>query len=666
MPRRHSKTLFTGRFFLFALTALMGLTACLLSGNSVAASAVQLPDYPLNGRVTDINGNGLSEVTITVSGAPDGAVATSQTDANGNYSFNNSVAGDTLVASKTGYTFNPSLIRAVSSQGYTPITGTFNFTGATAFYTLSGQVIDGTGAGLQGAQVSLSGSMQAVVPVDANGNYSIPGLFAGGNYTVTPSKAGYFFNPSGVIFNNLSSNRVVRTFVGTTHPYSITGQVKDVSGNPLGAVLVTLSRTGGSETIITQTDPGGNYTFRNVASEATYTVTPAKAGLTFTPQSATFTNPSGNQIANFTGNLFEGIFFGAASYSLAEGAGSIAIIVNRSGDLSSAASVNYTTSDASAFLQNCHVVNGAATSRCDYVSLVGTLHFAANENSKTLFLPIIDDTYPEGPETLKITLSKPSGGAVLSTNPSATITITDNNNDGTSQSNPIDGTNFFVRQHYIDFLGREPDPASTGWIEQINQCVLIQPNCDRLSVSQGIYNSPEFKDRGYFIYKFYSVAFGRKPSYDEFVLDRARVSGFQTEAELEQSKLDFIADFMSRPEFAAYNGLTNDQYVQTLFNMVGLTQITVNGAVRNVAALQQQMAGGRTRAQVLRDIAESPEVSNKFLVESTIVMHYFGYLRRDPDASYQDWINIYNQTGDSRNVTNGFVNSAEYRARFSQ
>jgi hypothetical protein len=47
-------------------------------------------------------------------------------------------------------------------------------------------------------------------------------------------------------------------------------------------------------------------------------------------------------------------------------------------------------------------------------------------------------------------------------------------------------------------------------------------------------------------------------------------------------------------------------------------------------------------------------------------MHYFGYLRRDPDAAYQDWINIYNQTGDSRNVTNGFVNSLEYRMRFGQ
>jgi hypothetical protein len=47
-------------------------------------------------------------------------------------------------------------------------------------------------------------------------------------------------------------------------------------------------------------------------------------------------------------------------------------------------------------------------------------------------------------------------------------------------------------------------------------------------------------------------------------------------------------------------------------------------------------------------------------------MHYFGYLRRDPDAFYQDWITILTNTGDIRNVTSGFINSSEYRARFGQ
>jgi hypothetical protein len=45
-------------------------------------------------------------------------------------------------------------------------------------------------------------------------------------------------------------------------------------------------------------------------------------------------------------------------------------------------------------------------------------------------------------------------------------------------------------------------------------------------------------------------------------------------------------------------------------------------------------------------------------------MQYHGYLRRDPDILYLNWINTMNQTGDYRTMINGFVNSGEYRNRF--
>jgi len=74
--------------------------------------------------------------------------------------------------------------------------------------------------------------------------------------------------------------------------------------------------------------------------------------------------------------------------------------------------------------------------------------------------------------------------------------------------------------------------------------------------------------------------------------------------------------------------------------------------------------GTRTRATVLRDISESPEVYNKYYNQAFVVMQYFGYLRRDPDASYLNWIQELDTTGNSRNMINGFVNSAEYFLRF--
>jgi hypothetical protein len=66
-------------------------------------------------------------------------------------------------------------------------------------------------------------------------------------------------------------------------------------------------------------------------------------------------------------------------------------------------------------------------------------------------------------------------------------------------------------------------------------------------------------------------------------------------------------------------------------------------------------------------VIESPEVTVRFYNEGFVVMQYFGYLRRDPDILYLDWIKIMNQNGgDYRAMVNGFVNSSEYRNRFGQ
>ncbi|MBA3766097.1 MAG: hypothetical protein H0W99_03740, partial [Acidobacteria bacterium] len=345
----------------------------------------------------------------------------------------------------------------------------------------------------------------------------------------------------------------------------------------------------------------------------------------------------------------------APSYSSNEGDGRIDFTVTRSGNIAGPATVNFSSSDT-AGLTNCNVFNSIASSRCDYLTTVGTLRFAAGEASKTVSIPIVDDVYAEGNESFTLSLSNPTG-ATLSAPSTATMSILDN--ETASGVNPINQTTFFVRQHYIDFLGREPDPLSAGWVTQINQCSAGDQSC-RLTVSQGIYNSPEFKDRGYFIYKFFSVALGRKPSYQEFVIDRARVSGFQTTTELEQSKVDFINDFMSRPEFHAIYDIqtTARGYVETILARGNISYGNKEDLITRLGN------GSVTRGQALREIAESAEANSRFNTEATIVMHYFGYLRRDPDGLYQEWITIYNQTGDSRNVTNGFVNSAEYRMRF--
>ena len=116
--------------------------------------------------------------------------------------------------------------------------------------------------------------------------------------------------------------------------------------------------------------------------------------------------------------------------------------------------------------------------------------------------------------------------------------------------NPIDCAEFFIRQQYLDFLGREPDPTGfAGWLNILNNCGITMPEpCDRIEVSSAFFRSPEFQGRGYFIYRFYPTI-GKVPIHGEFSPDFARVSGFLTEQELEAAKAAFVIEFMGRAEF---------------------------------------------------------------------------------------------------------------------
>jgi hypothetical protein len=352
----------------------------------------------------------------------------------------------------------------------------------------------------------------------------------------------------------------------------------------------------------------------------------------------------------------------AATYTAAEDAGHFTITVTRI-NAASAATVDYATSDTSG-LEECKTVSGKASQRCDYTETFGTLRFAAGESSKTVFISIIDDVYAEGNESFTFSLSKPSG-ASLGAQTTATLTITDNDNNSNA-SNPVLVTDFFVREHYLDFLNREPEPKGfQDWKDILSNCKSGDTSCDRIEVSSDFFRSAEFQERGYFVYRFYSASFGRKPDYVEFMPDLSRVSGFQTDAEKEANKVAFVDEFMSRQAFKnKYDSTINNPtaYVDALLQAAGLP----NHPSR-AGWIDGLNKGTLTRAQVLRQLAESAEVYQKFYNEAFVVMQYFGYLRRDPDSLYLDWIKTMNDNGGNyRIMVNGFLNSEEYRSRFGK
>src|SRR6185436_4971921 len=264
--------------------------------------------------------------------------------------------------------------------------------------------------------------------------------------------------------------------------------------------------------------------------------------------------------------------------------------------------VEYATSNAAA--SNCNVINGVASSACDYSASFGKVSFAPGETVKTISIPLVDDAYAEGNETFTVTLSNPAGG-VLGSPSTTTVTITDN--DSVTGPNAIDQADFFVHQHYIDFLNREPDAPGFGfWTNEITSCGANQQCIDvkRANVSAAFFLSIEFQETGYLVYRFYKSAYGNMPDapvplkLNEFLPDTQQIGKGVVvgvgnwQAQLESNKVAFAQDFVTRARFTtAYPAtLTPDHFVDTLFFLAGVTPSTTD---RN-AAINEFGGAGNT------------------------------------------------------------------------
>ena len=246
-----------------------------------------LPTYNISGAVT---GATVAGVTINLTGA---ATATTTTDASGNYSFTGQANGTyTVTPVEAGYTFNP--ISTVVSVSGASVTGT-NFVATThpgSTYSISGKV---TGAVQKNVLITL-GLAGGTTTTDASGNYSFPpASLADGDYTVTPSLAGYTFTPANrsITLSGADSTGNDFTSAAVVIPtYSISGKVT-LSGVALADVTINLT---GATTASPTTNAGGNFSITGLYNGA-YTVTPVKTGYTFTPSSSAVTL-SGADVTN--------------------------------------------------------------------------------------------------------------------------------------------------------------------------------------------------------------------------------------------------------------------------------------------------------------------------------------------------------------------------------
>jgi subtilisin family serine protease len=484
---------------------------------------------------------------------------------------------------------------------------------------------------------------------------------------------------------NLSNAQTV-TFSPRATGHLVSGRVTE-NNVGLGGVTITLS---GSLSATTTTDSNGNYSFANLPAGGDYGFTPSKQGYTFSPPNVSIFNlAADNATINFTAQAHSAgpnvVGFAQVSYQYGEGDGRATFTVTRVGDTSGAATLDYRTTDSDTFQVGCaDTVNnaGGAFARCDFATTVGKLSFAAGEVSKTITVPLIDDGHDEGTETFQLQLSNPTGsGTSLGGLNVATVTLLDN--DTGVVPNPVTNSiSFFVRQQYLDFLSREPEP-SEPWSAVLTRCANINTgpatntDCDRIAVSRAFYESPEFNVKGLYVFRFYKLAFNRLPQYTEIVSDMSFVAGATAE-EVFARKAQLATAFTERQEFFnAYGSLSNAQFVSALLGRYALASISTPDpfapdsgtkvTLTNAELTNRLDTALLTRAQVFRAIADSDQVSAAEFNSAFVAMQYYGYLRRTPEpAGYDANLNALQRGTSRREMINGFLNSAEYRLRFGQ
>ena len=328
--------------------------------------------------------------------------------------------GSTLGTAMVSYTTSP--VTAISGTDYTARTGTLVFGPGVTSQTITvptsndllveGQETFTVALSSPSPATSISLGSPAAATVTINDNDAFGSLqLASATYSVTEGA--------------VASLIVTRT------------------GGSAGAVTVQYATSngggGGASAVGTDyTATAGTLTFLNgVTSQIIMVPTKADTSLegaeTFT---VTLSNPGGGAtlgtpaaaVVTIVDDETPRLQFTTASTTVAESTGSVTVTVQRVGPTTTQNTVQYALAGVT------------ATGGDDFVGTGGVLTFAAGVASRTIVVPIVGNTIDEGPETFTVTLSNPTGGAILGTPSVATVTITDDDPAGVVQFSQLDYT----------------------------------------------------------------------------------------------------------------------------------------------------------------------------------------------------------------------------------
>lgn len=251
----------------------------------------------------------------------------------------------------------------------------------------------------------------------------------------------------------------------------------------------------------------------------------------------------------------------------------------------------------------------------------------------------------------------PTGAENLTTPDTSEIAnLTTPNPDGNTTETPPSGltsasNEAFVRQQYIDFLGREADDEGLNfWLSE-----MAAGSKTRADVVNFFVFSDEFQNQVAPVSRLYQAYFLRIPDTSGL--------NYWIDKKLNGMTLNEISDsFAEVQEFSdRYGSLDDSGFVNLVYDNV----LSRSPDDEGLAYWKSQMSDGMTRGEVMTGFSESAENQQNTLNQIRVIAFYYGMLRRAPDSEgFSYWVAKLDAGEQPNDLINGFIDSAEYQGRF--
>jgi hypothetical protein len=176
------------------------------------------------------------------------------------------------------------------------------------------------------------------------------------------------------------------------------------------------------------------------------------------------------------------------------------------------------------------------------------------------------------------------------------------------------------------------------------------------------------------VYRIHLASYGQLPRYPEFRSDVESIgrgvlasSLDDQQPRLEDNLRSFAERWVERGKFEErYGSMTNERFVDELTANARLSLAPAERA----AFVDDLGRGTLTRGQVLLAIVQNPDFARREEKRALVLLHYFGYLQRNPDdppdnsmAGFNFWLREVEISEDLGRLTRGFMTSIEYVER---